>query len=156
MTLSPEEPGGAAAGDDPARSGPSPARAGRSRAPAGRGDGGDPADAVEQLLALRSDLDALLADVGTPPAPTRRLEVDEDKLEQGLAHLVLTVVEVLRQLMERQALRRVEAGSLTDEEVERLGRTFLALEARMREMCAAFDLTIEDLNLDLGPLGRAL
>lgn len=113
-------------------------------------------DAVEQLLALRSELDDLLADVAAPPRPTRRLEIDEEKLEQGLAQLVLTVVEVLRQLMERQALRRVEDGTLDDDEVERLGRTFLALERRMHEMCAAFGLTLDDLQLDLGPLGRAL
>jgi hypothetical protein len=67
---------------------------------------------------------------------------------------VLTLVEVLRELMERQAIRRMDSGTLDDEEIERLGRTFLALRGRMEELKATFGLTDEDLNLDLGPLGR--
>jgi hypothetical protein len=66
------------------------------------------------------------------------------------------VVELLRQLMERQALRRIEGGSLTDEEVERLGRTFLALSERMEELKDVFGLEDKDLNLNLGPLGDLL
>jgi hypothetical protein len=66
---------------------------------------------------------------------------------------VLTVVELLRQLMERQAVHRVEGGSLSTEEVERLGRTFMALAQRMDELKETFGLTDEDLNLNLGPLG---
>jgi hypothetical protein len=66
---------------------------------------------------------------------------------------VLTIIELLRQLMERQALRRIDAGSLTDEEIERLGRTFLALAERMEELKQTFGLSDEDLNLNLGPLG---
>jgi Gas vesicle protein K len=86
----------------------------------------------------------------------RRLNADPEGLEKGLAQLVLTVIELLRQLMERQALRRIEGGSLTDEEVERLGRTFLALSERMEELKGAFGLEDKDLNLDLGPLGGLL
>jgi hypothetical protein len=82
-----------------------------------------------------------------------RVNADPEKLEQGLAHLVLTIIELLRQLMERQALHRVEAGSLTDEEIERLGRTFMALAERMEELKVAFGLEGEELNLNLGPLG---
>ena len=82
-----------------------------------------------------------------------RVEVDEQNVERGLAQLVLTIVELLRQLMERQALRRVEAGGLDDETVERLGRTLMALEERMDELKEIFGLTDEDLNLNLGPLG---
>jgi hypothetical protein len=67
-----------------------------------------------------------------------------------------TVIELLRQLMERQALRRIEGGSLTDEEVERLGRTFLALSERMEELKDVFGLEDKDLNLNLGPLGDLL
>lgn len=63
-----------------------------------------------------------------------RVEADPERLEKGLAQLVLTVVELLRQLMERQAIRRIEGGSLSAEEVERLGRTFLALSERMEEL----------------------
>jgi hypothetical protein len=82
-----------------------------------------------------------------------RLNADPEELEKGLAQLVLTLIELLRQLMERQALRRIEGGTLTAEEVERLGRTFLALSARMDELKEAFGLTDADLNLNLGPLG---
>jgi hypothetical protein len=86
----------------------------------------------------------------------RRLIADPEGLEKGLAQLVLTVIELLRQLMERQALRRIEGGSLTDEEVERLGRTFLALSERMDELKDMFGLEDKDLNLNLGPLGDLL
>ena len=87
---------------------------------------------------------------------SRRLNADPEGVEKGLAQLVLTVIELLRQLMERQALRRVEAGNLTDEEVERLGRTFMALADRMEELKATFGLTDADLNLNLGPLGNLM
>jgi Gas vesicle protein K len=82
-----------------------------------------------------------------------RVSADPERLEKGLAQLVLTLIELLRQLMERQALRRIEAGTVTDEEIERLGRTFLALAERMDELKETFGLTDEDLNLNLGPLG---
>jgi len=83
----------------------------------------------------------------------RRIEADPERLEKGLAQLVLTLIELLRQLMERQALRRIEAGNLNDEEIERLGQTFLALAQRMDELKREFGLSDEDLNLNLGPLG---
>jgi hypothetical protein len=86
----------------------------------------------------------------------RRLNADPEGLEKGLAQLVLTLVELLRELMERQALRRIEAGTVSDEEVERLGRTFMALSERMDELKEVFGLTDEDLNLNLGPLGNLL
>lgn len=86
----------------------------------------------------------------------RRFEADEEDLARGLAQLVLTLVELLRQLMERQAIRRVDAGDLADEEVERLGRALLALERQMEELKETFGFTDEDLNIDLGPLGRLL
>ena len=86
----------------------------------------------------------------------RRVNADRDNLEKGLAQLVLTLVELLRQLMERQALRRIEGGSLTSDEVERLGETFMLLEERMEELKEHFGLEDEDLNLDLGPLGQLM
>jgi Gas vesicle protein K len=86
----------------------------------------------------------------------RRVNADRESLEKGLAQLVLTLVELLRQLMERQALRRIEGGSLTPDEVERLGETFRLLSERMDELKAHFGLEDEELNLDLGPLGRLL
>lgn len=87
---------------------------------------------------------------------TTRVNSDPEKLERGLASLVLTIVELLRQLMERQALHRIDHGDLSDEEVERLGRTFLALSERMDELKETFGLTDQDLNLNLGPLGDLL
>jgi hypothetical protein len=85
-----------------------------------------------------------------------RVNADPENLEKGLAQLVLTVIELLRQLMERQAIRRVEGGTLSAAEVERLGRTFMALAERMAELKTVFGLTDEDLNLDLGPLGQLM
>jgi Gas vesicle protein K len=88
--------------------------------------------------------------------PHRRIDADPESVERGLVSLVLTVVELLRQLMERQALRRVDAGSLTDEQIEEIGLTLMALEKRMAELRDHFGLTQEDLNIDLGPLGPLL
>jgi Gas vesicle protein K len=109
------------------------------------------------LHAPPSDLD--LFDRELPrldDALSRRIDADPEHVERGLAQLVLTVVELLRELMERQALRRIDGGTLTDDEVERLGATFLALDARMAELREHFGLEPEDLNLDLGPLGSLL
>ena len=89
-------------------------------------------------------------------ALSRRIDADPDSVQQGLAQLVLTIVELLRQLMERQALRRIDGGGLTDEQVENLGRTFMELDRAMEELRGHFGLEPEDLNLDLGPLGRLL
>lgn len=86
----------------------------------------------------------------------RRFDADPETVEKGLVQLVLTLVELLRQLMERQAIRRVEAGGLSDDEVERLGRTLMLLEDRMDELREHFGLEPDDLNIDLGPLGRLL
>jgi hypothetical protein len=85
-----------------------------------------------------------------------RIEADRQDIERGLAQLVLTLIELLRQLMERQAIRRVEAGGLSDEQVERLGQALIALEQRMEELKVSFDLADEELNLNLGPLGKLL
>jgi CRISPR/Cas system-associated endonuclease Cas1 len=85
-----------------------------------------------------------------------RVDSDPERVEQGLAQLVLTLIELLRQLMERQAVRRIEDGSLNDEQIERLGQTLMALEQRMEELKEIFGLQDEDLNLNLGPLGDLL
>jgi len=89
-------------------------------------------------------------------ALTRRVKAGPEGLEKGLAQLVLTVVELLRQLMERQAVHRMEAGNLSTDEVERLGRTFMALAERIEELKHSFGLEDDDLNLNLGPLGDLL
>jgi len=85
-----------------------------------------------------------------------RIDADPESVEKGLVTLVLTLVELLRQLMERQALRRVDQGTLTDDQIEKVGSTLMALEDRMAELREHFGLTVEDLNLDLGPLGPLL
>lgn len=84
------------------------------------------------------------------------LRTDPDTVERDLVKLVLTIVELLRQLMERQALHRVDRGDLTEEQEERLGLTLMILHDRMTELCDRYGLTMEDLNLDLGPLGPLL
>jgi hypothetical protein len=89
-------------------------------------------------------------------AGAARIDADPVNAERGLAQLVLTIVELLRQLMERQAIRRMEAGSLSDDEIERMGETFMKLDQRMGELREHFGLSPEDLNLDLGPLGKLL
>ena len=86
----------------------------------------------------------------------RRVNTTSESVEKGLAQLVLSIVELLRQLMERQALRRIEGGTLSDEEVERLGETFMSLAERMEQLKQVFGLADEDLNLNLGPLGDLL
>ena len=90
------------------------------------------------------------------PARRLRLDGDPESVQKRLATLVLTIVELLRQLMERQALRRVDDGSLTDEQIEKTGSTLMALESRMAELREHFGLEPQDLNLDLGPLGPLL
>ena len=95
-------------------------------------------------------------DLAITPAPRLRIDADPKAVEKGLVTLVLTVVELLRQLMERQALRRVDQGSLTDDQIEKIGSTLMALEAKMAELRDHFGLRPEDLNLDLGPLGPLL
>lgn len=82
----------------------------------------------------------------------RRINADQATVERDLAKLVLALIELLRQLMERQGVRRVNAGSLSEEEVERMGETFLTLDRRMAELREAFGLRSEDLDLNLGPI----
>jgi hypothetical protein len=111
----------------------------------------------DKVLHAPSDLDPFAGELPRiDDALSRRINADPESLERGLAQLVLTIVELLRQLMERQALRRIDSGSLTAEQEERLGRTFMELDQRMTELRDEFGLTEEDLNLDLGPLGRLL
>lgn len=111
----------------------------------------------ERVLAAGGDLGAVARDLeGVRRAVPRRIDADPENVERGLAQLVLTLIELLRQLMERQALHRMEGGSLTDEQVERLGETFMKLERRMAELTEHFGIDQRDLNLDLGPLGSLL
>ena len=100
--------------------------------------------------------DAEKARSATPATQSPRIALDPESVKKGLGQLVLTVVELLRQLLEKQALRRIEGGSLTEDEIERLGLTFLELNAQMKWLKEAYGLTDEDLNLGLGPLGKLL
>jgi hypothetical protein len=84
------------------------------------------------------------------------IDTDRDSVERDLMKLVLTIIELLRQLMERQALRRVDEGDLSEDQEERMGLTLMLLEERITELRERYDLTAADLNLDLGPLGSLL
>jgi hypothetical protein len=107
-------------------------------------------------LADASFGDALVAELQeVARSLPERINADPERVEQGLARLVLTLIEVIRKVLEHQAIRRMDGGTLTSEQVERLGLTLMKLDERMRELKATFGLQDEDLNIDLGPLGRA-
>ena len=109
---------------------------------------------ADRYLWSSPDIDAVASELERlDRSLPRRINADPEGVEKGLAQLVLTLIELLRQLMERQAVRRMESGTLSDEEIERLGVTFMKLEARMEELTEAFGLERGDLNLNLGPLG---
>lgn len=107
--------------------------------------------------ALRSDeLEALRRAVkpASHPEGPIRWNASPDEVQQSVAKLVLTLAEFLRQLLERQAIRRMEQGTLSDGETEAVGLALMRLESALRDVAAQFGLTLEDLNLDLGPVGR--
>jgi len=83
----------------------------------------------------------------------KRIDANPKNVEKGLAKLVLTLIELIRKLMEKQAMRRIDAGSLTEEEIERVGETLMKLENKMQELKGVFGLKDEELNINLGPLG---
>jgi hypothetical protein len=104
----------------------------------------------DEIATLRRELERVRAVLPD------RVNVDPEGVEQGLAKLVLTLVEFLRQLLERQAIRRMDGGTLTDDEIERVGVALMRLEAKVRELAEAFGLDPDDLNLGLGPIGKLL
>jgi len=85
-----------------------------------------------------------------------RWNADPDDVQRSVAKLVLTLVEFVRQLLERQSIRRMEAGTLTDRQVEDVGRALMQLEETVRDIAAKFGIPPEDLNLELGPLGKLI
>ncbi|AKJ01655.1 putative gas vesicle synthesis protein [Archangium gephyra] len=103
---------------------------------------------------MEGELAAVLQKQSATPA--RRLSLDEGKLKNGLGQLVLTLVKLLHELLEKQAIRRMEGGSLSDEELERLGTALMRQSEELERLRLEFGLTEEDLNLDLGPLGKLL
>ncbi|MGW7576069.1 gas vesicle protein K [Streptomyces sp. NPDC054765] len=126
------------------------------RRPGNRFD--DVADAAARAFQLlpAAPQDVVRPAGGEPRRAAHRISADPDTVERDLIKLVLTLVELLRQLMERQALQRVDAGDLTEEQEERLGATLMILHDRMVGLCAQYDLSMQDLNVDLGPLGTLL
>ncbi len=92
---------------------------------------------------------------GDPPRRAR-LNLDQNKVKNSLGQLVLTLVKLLHELLERQAVRRIDAGSLSDEEIERLGVTLMRQTEEIERLRKEFGLEEEDLNIDLGPLGKLL
>ena len=108
---------------------------------------GRPTPSSDDLEALRRELQQIRG------ALPERINVDPDGIEQGLAQLVLTLIEFLRQVLERQAVRRMEGGTLSEEEVERVGLALMKLEEKVHELADQFGLRPSDLNINLGPLG---
>jgi len=100
------------------------------------------------------ELDRVMTSDGPRLAP--RISLEQDDVKKGLGQLVLTIVELVRELLERQAIRRMEAGSLSDDEMERVGNTFMRLSEEIERLKKDFGLEGEDLNIDLGPLGKLL
>ncbi len=90
------------------------------------------------------------------PALPSRIDARGENIDQGLARLVLTLIEFIRQLLEHQAVRRMEGGALTDTQVEELGLALMQLRARLEDIKDVFGLSGEELNIDLGPLGRLI
>lgn len=108
----------------------------------------------EKLLFSTGSIEDLSEEIGKlTNSEESRLKLTPDNADSGLAKLVLTLVELIRKLVEKQAMRRVDGGLLTDEEIERLGETLMKLEMKMEELKKHFNLTDRDLNLNLGPLG---
>lgn len=105
---------------------------------------------VAELEDLRRELER-----ATGKSPLR-WNADPDDVQRSVAQLVLTLVEFIRQLLERQAIRRMEAGTLTDRQTEDIGRALMQLEATVRDLAARFGMSVEDLNLDLGPAGKLI
>ena len=110
-----------------------------------------PTEIEEAVSSLRRQLAA-----SSVSAQPERIDCSPETIEQGLARLVLSLIELVHQLLERQAIRRMEGGSLTEEQVEQMGEALMKLEAKITELAEQFGLTMADLNLDLGPLGNLI
>ena len=106
---------------------------------------------VREIDELRSNLQHIAQNAGPP-----RWNANPDDVRRSVVKLVLTIVELIRQLLERQAIRRMEADTLTAEQTEAVGLALMRLEETVRELGAQFDLQPEDLNLDLGPVGKLM
>lgn len=106
---------------------------------------------VEELDALRRDIERA-AGRGSP----LRWNPNPDEVQRSVMQLVLTLVEFIRRVLERQAIRRMEAGTLNDAETENIGRALMQLETTIRDLAASVGIGPDELNLDLGPLGKLM
>ena len=113
-------------------------------------------DSTQYINNTRTDTLPQLSKSANLTGTRSRLEIDGERVRNGLAQLVLTLVKLLHELLERQAIQRMDSGSLTDEEIERLGLALMRQAEELDRLRELFDLKEEDLNLDLGPLGRLL
>ena len=104
---------------------------------------------IAELEALRAELERRL-----PGDQAPRWNADPEEVQRSVVQLVLTLVDFIRQLLEKQAIRRMESGTLTSDEVENVGLALMRLEETVRDLARRFDLDPDKLNLDLGPLGR--
>ena len=107
---------------------------------------------VARLDDLRRELERAAGSSSSP----LRWNADPDEVQRSVAQLVLTLIEFIRKLLERPAIRRMEAGTLTDEQTEDVGRALMQLEAAVRDIAGHFGVPLEDLNLDLGPIGKLM
>ena len=105
---------------------------------------------IREIESLRQELDRISA------SPPHRWNADPEDVRRSVGKLVLTLVEFIRQLLERQAIRRMEAGTLTPDETEAVGLALMRLEETVRYVGTQFGLEPQDLNLDLGPVGKLL
>jgi gas vesicle protein GvpK len=105
---------------------------------------------VQEIESLRAELDRLAS-----PSPPR-WNADPDEVRRSVGKLVLTLVEFVRQILERQAIRRLDAGTLSAAQTEAVGLALMRLEETIRDLCRQFGLAPEDLNLDLGPIGKLM
>ena len=121
---------------------------------AGRKAGGAGGTEADPVTGAMQRLAAELKEVA--PALPGRLDASPEDIEAGVGQLVLTLVEFIRQILEHQAVRRMEGGSLSEEEMERLGLALMRLEERLDDIRESFGIDRDDLNIDLGPLGRLL
>ena len=121
----------------------------RRRVPKSRKSKQRAAVEVREVESLRGELERLRA-LGSAP----RWNANPEDVRRSVVKLVLTLIEAIRQLLERQAIRRMEQNTLTDDETEAIGLALMRLEETIREIGAQFDLAPEDLNLDLGPIGK--
>jgi len=103
-----------------------------------------------------AELEELRHELQRRAASPLRWNADPEEVQRSVAQLVLTLVEFIRQLLERQAIRRMEAGTLTDKQTEDIGRALMTLEETVRDLAARFGIPIDDLNLDLGPAGKLI